>query len=166
MHSTLRCLLLGANDEGSPLYRLAGHSDVIEYIWRKTRGMHLFWAWTHYGSEIGIPPVRSGHVEIEMPDATSTLSTPDLHTWLACTLAGPTYDDPFKLLPDGTEIVEELLSLLEVLGESDASDLLNAFAASRTDTALAALVAAWEANHKDDLTEIIHFTSPKSHARK
>ena len=119
--------------------------------------MHLFWAWTHYGSEIGIPgpPVRSGHVEIEMPDAMSTVSTPDLYTWLACTLAGPTYDDP--LLPDGTEIAEELLSLLEDLGESDASDLLNAFAASRTDTALAALVAAWEANHKDD-GDSFHFS--------
>jgi hypothetical protein len=33
MHPTLRCLLLGTNDEGSPLHRLAGLSDVIEYIW-------------------------------------------------------------------------------------------------------------------------------------
>lgn len=34
LHPTVRALLLGARDEGSPLFLLGGHDDVLSLIWR------------------------------------------------------------------------------------------------------------------------------------
>mmetsp|Transcript_2231 Transcript_2231/g.6725 ORF Transcript_2231/g.6725 Transcript_2231/m.6725 type:complete len:372 (-) Transcript_2231:103-1218(-) len=42
MHTSLRLLLIGANDEGSPLHKLSSHSDLLHVVWTLVRQ-----AWRH-----------------------------------------------------------------------------------------------------------------------
>ena len=47
LHATLRVLLIGTSDEGSPFAKLAGH-DVLELIWHFVRQE---WAWRFFAEQ-------------------------------------------------------------------------------------------------------------------
>lgn len=103
--------------------------------------MRLFWASAWYGDEGGISSAKGGYADIDLASpgvSTRARPAPDLFSFLA-SLA---YDSDFALPAWGEKLTHH--ELLECLFEApEENDLLKAFAATRTDAALAALVSGW-----------------------
>lgn len=98
---------------------------------------------------MGTSPARGGALEIATAApgvSTRTRPAPDLFSWFA-----NLFDNDLDFeLPGHHEKLWENSDLIFFFDDADANDALKAFTAGRTDAALAAVVASWEASHTSD----------------